>query len=178
MVQEMLQTFKDPHALHALLVHVPLALCVLGLLPLVILAGARFKSGPLTVLCIAWFLIASAGAALAANAGEDAAENVQAFRALTPEQSAALHDHEELGENGWIWPLIPAALVALTLLPRRRLAVGAGVLSIVAAGGVTGWAVFTGHAGGRLVYTYGLGVPNTNAPVRALPAGEVKRDRD
>jgi uncharacterized membrane protein len=169
MYQEMMQTFRDPHALHAMLVHIPLALAVLGLLPLAFLAATKFKSGPLKLLCIAWFLIASGGAFMAANTGEEAEDGVEAFRVLTPEQSAAMHDHEELGENGWIWALIPAGLVAATFVPKRRIAVPAGILAMVAAGGVTVWAVLTGHAGGRLVYIHGLGVPSNPAPVRGLP---------
>ena len=170
MLGNLLQSFSDPHTRHAMIVHIPIALGALGVLPLIALALTRFSSRPLKLLCLGWFVVASAGAAMGANAGSQAEDRVE--RTATPAAKSALEQHEELGENGWIWPLIPAGLVALTLVPRRRIAVAAGALAIAGAAGVTAWVTYTGHTGGQLVYAHGLGVGqsgalarNTGAPV-------------
>ena len=178
MLQEFLNTWADPHARHAMLVHVPIALGALGVLPLLALAATRFSSCPLKVLCIGWFLVGSAGGLLAANAGEEAKKRVE--KVASGAARAAVHDHEELGENGWIWPLIPAGLVAATFVPRKKVAVAAGMLAIAGAAGVTGWAAYTGHTGGRLVYVHGLGVPAPGAggATGVRPAGEHAGDKD
>lgn len=179
MWNEFLQTWQDPHARHAMIVHIPVALGALGVLPLLALAATRFASRPLKLLCIGWFLVASAGAFLAANAGEDAKEGVE--QVATAAAKAAMHDHEELGENGWAWPLIPAGLLVVSLVPRQRVAALAGVLAIAGALGVTGWVAYTGHTGGKLVYTFGVGVPAPGAAGTqnpATPAAPAKRDDD
>jgi uncharacterized membrane protein len=176
MLNEFMQTLQDPHARHAMIVHIPIALGALGVLPLLGLAATKFASRPLALLCVAWFLAASAGAALAANAGEAAEKRVE--KVAVGAAKSALHDHEELGENGWLWPLIPAALAAMTRVPRKKVAVTAGVLAIVGALGVAGWTAYTGHTGGRLVYTYGLGVPAPGAAAGSAPTAPRGRDED
>ncbi len=176
MWNEFLQTWQDPHARHAMIVHIPIALGALGVLPLLALAATRFTSRPLKLLCIGWFLVASAGAFMAANAGEEAKERVE--KTTPAAAKAALHDHEELGENGWAWPLIPAGLLVVSLVPRKKLAAAAGVLAIAGALAVTGWVAYTGHTGGKLVYTYGVGVPAPGAAGTQIPAAPAKEKHD
>jgi uncharacterized membrane protein len=173
LLNDILRSLSDPHTRHAMIVHFPLALGALGVLPLIVLSTTKFSSRPLKVLCLGWFLVASGAAALAANAGGAAKESVE--KVATGAAKAALHDHEELGENGWIWPLIPAGLVVATFVPRRKVAVAAGSLAIAGALGVAVWAAYTGHSGGQLVYTHGLGVP---APGAAAVAPTKERDKD
>ncbi len=172
MFSAFMESWNDPHARHAVLVHLPVVFGALGLLPLIALACTGFRSRTLKLVAVVWFLIASGGAALAANSGEDAEKSLKSrLPALTEVEDKAIHEHEELAENGWIWPLIPAALVAITLLPPRGLRIGAGVLAIVAGGGVTGWIALTANAGGKLVYVHGIGVPaRVTAPATLPPA--------
>lgn len=176
----MLSSFADPHARHALLVHLPIVLGVLGIVPCLVFALSGFKSKVARAVCIAWFAAASAGAWLAAEAGEEAEERVEGT-ALTPVEKAAIHEHEELGEGGWVWPLIPAVLLGATLVPKKQVRVGAGVLAAAASVGVAVWIAQTAHLGGRLVYVHGLGVPERGAAVDAVPLvspGEAGEDDD
>ncbi len=176
----MLSSFADPHARHALLVHLPIVFGVLGIVPCLVFAVSGFKSKIARVVCIAWFAAASAGAGLAAGAGEEAAEGVESA-ALTPVEKAAIHEHEELGEGGWMWPLIPAVLVAVTLVPKKQVRVGAGVLAAAASVGVAVWIAQAAHLGGRLVYVHGLGVPERGTALDAVPPaspGEAEEDDD
>lgn len=157
MLANILDSLNDPHARHAMLVHTPIVLGSLGVVPLIALAATKFRNVTLKVVCIAWFLVASGGAAMAINAGEAAEETVEG--GLAPAAALALEKHEELAENGWLWPLIPAALVGLTFIRKRTAAVAAGALAIAAGAGVAGWVALTAHEGGRLVYKHGVGVP-------------------
>jgi hypothetical protein len=149
---------------------------LLGIGPLLFLAARRFESTSLRLLCITWFAVASIGAALAANSGHEAEERVEQA-GLSNAEKAAVHEHEELGENGWIWPLIPLVLVAGTFVPRRAVRIGAGVLAIGAAIGVGAWVGATGKAGGRLVYEFGLGVP-VRGGAALPPARHEPEDKD
>ncbi|MFM9996832.1 MAG: hypothetical protein ACKVU4_13650 [Phycisphaerales bacterium] len=165
LIEEMTRTWSDPHARHALLVHAPIVLAALGILPLLLLALGGFKSSALKVMIVLWFGAASGGSWLAAQAGEDAEHALEKRPpALTAVEDAAVHRHEELGEQAWIWPLIPAGLALLTLGGPRKMQFAAGVLAILASTGVAFQFARIGHTGGRIVYLYGVGVPARGAP--------------
>lgn len=160
MLSDMLRTLEDPGARHAVLVHIPIVLAGLGFIPLVALAATGFRNTTLKWVVVVWFLGASGGAALATWAGEEAEDALKKrVPPLTRQESDAIHEHEELAERGWIWPLTPAGLVLVSLVRPRRLQIVAGTLAVVGALGVSGWIAVTAHHGGVLVYEYGLGVP-------------------
>lgn len=121
---------------------------------------------------LALLLGTTAGAGFAVGAGEDAYEAVEDSRPpLTAIESDRLHDHEELGENGWMWPAGAALLIALTFVPKPPIRIAAGILGTLACLGVAGWVGYTGHTGGELVYTHGLSVPE-RTPGPPAPADE------
>lgn len=156
----LLESWNDPHSRHAMLVHLPIVLGTLGVVPLLALAWTGFKSDRLKWTIAACFLVASAGSLLAANAGQAAADRIERVWApLSPLEREVIAQHERRGERAWIWPLIPAALVLATLSARRSVRLGAGTLAAAAACAVAVWMGVIGHAGGRLVYAHGLGVP-------------------
>lgn len=160
------QFFNDPHIRHAVLVHFPVVFGLLGILPLLALLMTKLKSKPMKFVCIAWFLLASGGAYWAADAGSDAEHHLGVRSPnMTQAEHQAVHEHEELGENGWIWPLIPAALVLLTFPSKGAIRKPAFILSCVSALGVAGVIGWTAHLGGVLVYDMGIGVQT-----RAVPA--------
>lgn len=168
-MESLLESLSDPHSLHAMLVHLPIMLGVLGVLPLAALCVSRFRSGPLRALTVAWFLALSASAGAAAMSGNSAAANLgHADPPLAQDERAAVAVHEHRGERAWIWPLIPAAFVLASGSRRWRAAAGAG--AVLASVGVAVWFGVIAHAGGRLVYARGLGVPE-RAPVREAALG-------
>ena len=177
MLSEMMQTLQDPHARHAVLVHFPIVLSLVGFLLTVVLAATRFKNQTLRWVAVACFLAGSAGAGLAAGAGEESEEQIEDTQALTAAEEQAISRHESLGEGGWMWPLGAGALVR-----KRKLQIGVGIAAVVAGAGVAGWVGWTGHTGGAIVYQHGLGVParssglQTDAP-QANPA-DLPRSRD
>ncbi|MEO0649343.1 MAG: hypothetical protein AAFZ65_01535 [Planctomycetota bacterium] len=154
------QTLADPHARHALFVHLPIAFGLLGVLPALLLAAARFDSRRASVVCVAWALTTMVGLGLAAGAGEEAYELVEAASpALSEVEHDALHEHEELGEGAWLWAVPSVLLAAATFSRRPQVRQGAGVTLILANLGLTVFVAVAGHTGGQLVYTHGLGVP-------------------
>ncbi|MFI4917572.1 MAG: hypothetical protein ACIAS6_13840 [Phycisphaerales bacterium JB060] len=160
MIESMLQSFQDPHSRHAVLVHFPIVLGALGLIPVAALAVLRFRSRVASAACIAWFVLAMAGLGLASGAGEEAYERVEeAQPPLTQAEHDALEEHESRGEGAWLWALPAVVRAAATLVPRAPVRIAAGVLLVAAAGTLSGFVAVTGHTGGKLVYEHGLGVP-------------------
>jgi len=167
-IQDMLGALDDPHSRHALLVHFPIVLGALGLVPVLALAVRKFRWPFASAVCVAWFAAAMLALGLASGAGEDAYERVEAsLPPLSQAEHDALEEHESLGEGAWLWALPAVVLAACTLVPRERVRVGAGGLLIAAAGALTGFVAVAGHTGGALVYQHGLGTPP-----RATVAGQ------
>ena len=166
------ESLADPHMRHAIMVHLPIVAAMLAPILLIALAVSKFKNRTIRFTAVSLLVLGSLGAALAANAGEAAEDSLGRLVSPWPAGSeAALEKHEELAENGWIWPLIPAALLLLGAAPSKtawRAALGSAAL--VGSVGVAGWMGLTAHAGGDLVYRYGLGAPS---PALTAPAGAV-----
>lgn len=182
-IRSMIQSFEDPHSRHALLVHVPIVLGALGMIPVLALAVKRFCSPLGSLVCVAWFATAMAGLGLASGAGEEAYERVEQSRpALTEAEHDAIEEHESLGDGAWLWAIPAVAFSALTLVPRKSVRVGGGVLLIASAAALAGFVAVTGHTGGRLVYQHGLGVPqravNSGGTVPAVPPTPHRPDDD
>ena len=162
-MQQLLHSWQDPHARHAMFVHLPIVMAMIGVLPLLALAFGGFRSVTLRIAVIACFLLGSAGSLAAANSGLAAAARLTepaVAPPLTEAERAAIEVHRGRGRIAWVWPLIPAALVAGTWSPRRAPRLAAGSLALTASVCVAGWFGVIGHAGGQLVYAHGLGVPS------------------
>lgn len=179
MIDSMLQSFQDPHSRHALLVHFPIVLGALGLIPVLALAIRKFRSPIGSAVCIAWFVAAMIGLGLAAGAGEEAYERVEASQPpLTQAEHDALEEHESLGEGAWLWALPAVVLAAGTLVPRKPVQIGSGVLLIAAAATLSGFVAITGHTGGVLVYEHGLGVPQRGDGTSVMTPSASGRDAE
>ncbi len=176
-MNDFLQSLEDPHARHAMLVHLPIVVGMLGFLPVAALLLTRMRSKALIWVCVMMFALASASGWLAVNAGEEAEHRAEE----APMSAAAketLERHEELGELGWLWPLIPMAalVVSMAVKPDRwKLALGGAALA--GSLGVGGWVALTAHEGGELVYVHGVGVPGAATP-SVSPAAPSKSGDD
>jgi len=174
----MLQSLDDPHSRHAILVHFPIVLGALGLIPVLAFAVKKFDSRWASGVCVVWFLGAMVGLGLASGAGEEAYERVESTRPpLSQAEEAALEEHESLGEGAWLWALPAVLLAGVTLVPKTPVRLGAGILLIAAAGMLGGFVAVTGHTGGKLVYEYGLGVPlRGQAPAAATGTPTIRSE--
>ena len=181
--QSMMDAFSDPRTRHAILVHFPIALGTLATIPAIALACTAFRNNALRIAAIAMLLVASAGAGLAAGAGEEA-EDLINEATMTAQADAALERHESLGEGGWMWPLGAAAILALSFVKKVPVRLGAGTLGVIASIGVAGWVALTAHYGGELVYRHGVGVgvsqpmPSGTDTLTAPPARGAVDDDD
>jgi hypothetical protein len=159
-MSELLAMLASPQARHAMSVHLPIAAAILGLGPLILAACGGFRSVSMRSAAIVCFMIVSAGAFIAAQTGHHAAQAVRADQApLALHEEALLATHERRGQAAWIWPLLPAALVAATFIGRRPVRLIAGPLATLSGIAVAWWMLTIAHVGGTLVYEHGLGVP-------------------
>lgn len=165
-----IESLSDPHMRHAIMVHLPIVEAMLAPLLLIAWAVSKFKNRTLRFTAVALLALGSLGAAMAANAGEAAEDSLGRNVSPWPAGAeAAVERHEELAEHGWIWPLIPAALLLIGAAPSKASWRAVfGVAAIVGSVGVAGWMGLTAHAGGDLVYRYGMGAPS---PALAGPGG-------
>lgn len=161
---------NDEHARHALLVHFPIVLVLIGVIPLIALALTGFKNTTLKWVCIASFGLASLGGYFAKEAGQEAARHV--LREMPPKptkaERSAIGRHANLGDDVWLWSLLPAVLIGVSLAPKRKIAMTAGALGLVAGLWAGVWVARTGDAGGKLVYVWGLGVPERGEAVNGV----------
>lgn len=174
MFQDFRQAFQDPAMWHAMVVHFPIVLASLAFLPILAALLFRLRHKALLWVALVMFLMLSVAAFVAIEAGEDADDHITA-RDVTPAEEAAIKKHEELAEGGWAWPLIPAACLVVALLPitkPKAVRPVAASLALVGALGVSGWVALTAHAGGQIVYIYGVGVPERGTKIPASEMGK------
>ena len=153
--------------LHALVVHVPMALAVL--LPLVAIAalwslrrGRRPGGAWLALVAVQAVLVGSAFAAM--NTGEREEERVER---VVPEN--VIHEHEEFAEQ-FTWAAGSVLLLSLlAFVPRERAARAAVIVTVVGTFLVAALGVRVGHAGGELVYVHGAASAYVSKPPASPP---------
>lgn len=157
LLDELLEVPRRPRLLHAAVVHFPVALATLGVLPaaLVVVAHRRFPR-------LHWTLAvlhgtAALAALVAAWSGEQA---LAGLGASSPAARGALATHQTLAV--WVAPLCGlAAVSALAVAHRDRWVRRAGRWSSLASSvAVAGLVGVVGHLGGTAVHVHGAGTPH------------------
>jgi len=162
--RNMFAVLSDPQELHAVLVHLPVAGSIFGLVLAIILAVTRGRSHGVRWSCAAVYLIAAIVAFMAADIGGDAKVRLSEMGAtLTPQMVEHIETHEGLGQRVWIWLATTTILVALTAVTQKRVRTIAMVVAVLAGVFTLGWVTMTAYYGGSLVYGYGVGVPTSSA---------------
>ncbi len=152
----MLDVFSDPQMRHAALVHLPVALAMLGLIPAALSLIAKLGRTPVVVtLSVYVLLIAAAWGGVLS--GESAESRVGALPHTVSEQ---IHEHEEAAEKIWYFALAASVLCLGGLAKSPRFAKISKVATLLAAAGGAGWTAYSSHLGGSLVYDFGVGTPN------------------
>jgi len=163
------ESLQYPQRLHAALVHLPIGASVFGLILLVALALTLGRSHGLRWAAVVVFLAGMGPAFLTDDAGTEALGVLMTSGMnRTPEATAILHQHEEMGEAVWIFYLVAAGLTTATVFPWHLVRVPALVLAVTCGFAAASWVGVTGFYGGELVYVHGLGVPASpnNLPLR------------
>jgi uncharacterized membrane protein len=143
--------------LHATVVHLPVALAMLGL-PFILAAlvlGERSVAA--RVLAFAAYVALAGAALLAVKTGELA---TRLLPGTLPERlQEAVGRHQEMAEQVVWFGAVTAAIIALGFVRARRLRLAA--LSVAALSGVATllWVAQTGRLGAKLVYGDGVGAP-------------------
>lgn len=193
MFQELINALRDVQSRHAILVHLPIALSVLGVPLVLALAATKARNRTLHVVCLAAYATLLASAVVAARSGEAAAGTIGR---PDDEVIERVQQHEWLAEKVWLGAAVTLlALLGLSFTSREpnqvhaaggsppsrpRLGlVGALNLFLVCVAAV-GQAALTGlaaHHGGTLVYAHGVGIPrgeesgDAALPTASQPAG-------
>lgn len=170
--ESMLEAFKDPQMRHAAIVHLPVALSLLALIPAagsVLFLGRRASLRATTVGAYLLLLVA---ALIAVNSGGDAEHAVDG--PLSPAVHETIEEHEEMAEAVWVFALGTAVLAGAGFLPGKGVRPACAFLALGAGLASAGWVAQTAHHGGTLVYGHRIVVPAHAEP----PAGPAEATTD
>ena len=152
-----IETLSNPSMVHAAIVHLPIALAVVGI-PLVYLCAVVARENEVlrwvTAACYAALALT---AFIAMQSGEGAMGKAPAQ--LPKEIWDEIAYHESLGEMVWILGAATAVLIALSAIKLRTVQRTVTTLAMLASLGTGVWVGITGHHGGMLVYERGVGTP-------------------
>lgn len=146
------QAFANPQQKHAMLVHLPVAISLLGVIMLLVLTGLRGRSHPVRWLTAGMYLIAAITSFLAKQSGFEASLMVDV---LSPEYIAQLNHHKQLAENLPLAMFIQSILIAFTALSIKKIRITMLILSFIMSLWLALWVAQTAHHGGSLVYVHG-----------------------
>ncbi|MCL4211738.1 MAG: hypothetical protein HRU76_07815 [Phycisphaeraceae bacterium] len=154
MLDDMLSAWNDPSMRHAMIVHFPVVLSVLGV-PVAAVSLFMPRSRWARGVAIGLFAGLAASCLMAARSGEGAEGSLGAN--MTQQAADALEKHEELGKNVFVAAGGVALLLLIACVPKPAVRNTAATLGLLGSLGVAGWVATTAHHGGVLVYEHGLG---------------------
>jgi len=159
-LRQIFESLLDPQQQHAMMVHVPIGISVIGALGLIVLllTGGRFDT--LRWCCVAVYLLGAAGAFFTAQAGEAAMANLDTTT-LTDQAIHHLEIHEAKGEKVYIFLALTGIIAASTVIQNTKARKAALFVSALASLVTVTWVLTTAHHGGALVYQHGVGVPTS-----------------
>jgi uncharacterized membrane protein len=168
MLTHFVDAWNDPAMRHAMVVHFPIVLSIVGIPFAVGAALVKDKREAIRWAALAIYLALAVSAFVASNSGENAKDAVEG--SLHDEAQALVHEHDELGEK--VWPLATAvcALLCVGLVRNPKLRLPSTWLAVAGGLFVAGWVANTADHGGRLVYEYGAGTPDELAEILAATA--------
>lgn len=165
------ETWQSPSMRHAALVHLPVALSLIGAVFAILTAINRGRNATLVWTTIGLYVAMMVVGWLAKNSGENAED------ALPAELSSAarelIHEHEELGEKVWMLALATGAIIGIAFMLKPVPKVCCLWVGAAAALVTAGWVGNAAHFGGEAVYEHGAGVKReaASAPGTGTGAG-------
>lgn len=167
------EALRRPALVHAMVVHFPIVMAVVGV-PLAIIAAVFPKRKPLLWTTLFLYAALTLIAWVTAWTGERARDAAPAT--LAAEVWTHIEAHEEAAEKVWIVSAATALLVLLAFLPHSRTQLVFRGLVVLMALAAALHVSITAHRGAMLVYQHGVGtevmVPATPGP--ALDASGVQ----
>src|SRR5688572_20739818 len=176
--------WQNPAIWHAINVHLPITLAVLGLPLLCVVAITRGRHRALRWSTVALYAVVTVSAWFAAETGVGAME---ALSASIPAAAAErVNFHEWMAQ--WVWVLagVTTLLLLLANIPRRWARQTFTTLALIFSVTTVIWVMVTAHSGGVAVYDHGLGtvamrdgtLAGDNVIARARADGRVNDDDD
>ena len=151
----MLEPWNNPAMWHAMNVHLPIALVLLGLPAVAWVAITRGRSRSLRWGGVAFYALATLTSWFAAETGERAMDRLP--NTLPQAAWDRINFHETMAEMVWIFAAATTVLLLLANIPRRWARQGFTTLALVASVVTLGWVAVTAHSGGVAVYEHNLG---------------------
>lgn len=170
MISQFLDAWGQPAMRHAMLIHLPIALSIVGLPLLVVAAVLKRHRGPILWTAIALYLAMAAAAYVTKLSGEDAKEAIEG--SLAEPAEAVLEEHEELGDRVWLLAAAVAVIGGASLARPAAVRITASWLAVASGLFAAGWVANTADHGGRLVYEHGAGTPEDWTVMVAEPGAE------
>ena len=156
----MQEIWPTPQMVHAIFIHFPVALGVLGVPLVFCCAFLMVERNTLRGVALAWYLSMAGLSFLAMITGEALVEHIPA--GTSADALETLERHEEMAELVWAFALGTAVLLGLSLMKVRGLRVLLILLALLASLATGTWVGLVGHYGGTLVYVYGVGTPDAH----------------
>lgn len=175
LIASMIESWNQPSTRHAMLVHMPIVLAMLGVPMAVLVAILPRRIWP-RVMAVVLFALLFVSSWFAYESGLDAEGRIGA--SITAAGNEVLSTHKSLG--GWIrWFAAGAAVVLLVGFARdSRVRHSASVVTVLASLLIVGWVTVTGHYGGILVYDHGLGVAQATSGTQGARGTETTGESD
>lgn len=161
-----LEAVQHPPMLHAMVVHFPIVLAMLGV-PVVVLClmfihrgnGCRWAA-------LAVYVLLAVSAVVVVETGERARDLVP--NDLGPDVWSLIEKHEEMADVLWFFGAVTAGFLAISLVKTPWVRISATIPALAAAVATAVWVSFLAHNGGLLVYHHGVGTPGVHAAVPAV----------
>lgn len=175
-VRSILDTRLNPFQHHAMWVHLPITIAVVGAAGVFALTLTGGRGAVLRWSCVVLYLLGSLVAVVTARLGEAAMANLD-VSVMTEDALRELEAHEEMGEQVAVWLGVTSGLLVFTAIRRPWWRTILLIASLVSGLGTLGWVAVTAHHGGNMVYRYGVGVPTTVNNVNYSPGGAAGDER-
>jgi uncharacterized membrane protein len=156
---DVLKSFEDPQRLHAIVVHAPIALAVLGLLLTiaVTLTGSRWAGLRWTTIFI--FTLGALAAAAANYTGEESESHLPGK--ISDTAVKMLSNHKQLAQWFWVALASTGFLLLLSCVRATWFRSITLVLALLTSIASVGWVASIAHYGGEMVYRESVGVPSS-----------------
>jgi uncharacterized membrane protein len=161
--RSILESLSVPQTRHAAMVHLPIALSMLGPVMLLVLLIKGKSAGSFRTLAVMFFVLAMVTSFMAERSGHAAADDSTVDRDVTLSEAASdtLVEHRDMAERvAWLFAGT-AVLTLLSAMPMKSVRIVTTLLALGLSIFTLGWVAGTAHLGGELVYEHGVGIPAT-----------------
>lgn len=158
-------SFNDPQTRHAMLVHLPIALSMLGVLAVLACLLSAGRNVTLRWVAVAAYTLLVIALFAAINSGENAENNLQGGVLSAAQQH--LQQHEDMASKTWWIAIAVLALLFVSNLKHKTARIGSLCLALLVSLFGSLWIGRTAHHGGAMVYQFGVGTPT--AAITTLP---------